>query len=164
MARIFIAIRFDNEVKKTLVGLQDTLKAKGVKGNYCPYRNLHMTLAFIGESYDLPEIRNAVSEVEFEPFTMTLSKLGTFPTRAGVIWCGIKESEQVMALAKQLRERLTDHGVNYRMQAFFPHISIVQHPTHVITDIDVPEISITTDSIKIMKSERIDGELIYSEV
>ena len=27
MARIFIAIRFDNEVKKTLVGLQDTLGA-----------------------------------------------------------------------------------------------------------------------------------------
>ena len=32
MARIFIAIRFDDEVKKALVGLQDTLKAKGVKG------------------------------------------------------------------------------------------------------------------------------------
>lgn len=71
MARIFIAIRFDDEVKKALVSLQDTLKAKGVKGNYCPYRNLHMTLAFIGENYDLPEISKAVSEVEFEPFTMT---------------------------------------------------------------------------------------------
>ena len=60
MARIFIAIRFDDEVKKALVGLQDTLKAKGVKGNYCPYRNLHMTLAFIGETYDLSEISKAV--------------------------------------------------------------------------------------------------------
>ena len=29
--------------------------------------------------------------------------------------------------------------------------------SHIITDIDIPEISITTDSIKIMKSERIDG-------
>ena len=36
MARIFIAIRFDDEVKKALVGLQDTLKAKGVKGLYFP--------------------------------------------------------------------------------------------------------------------------------
>lgn len=145
MARIFIAIRFDDEVKKALVGLQDTLKANGVKGKYCPYRNLHMTLAFIGESYDMPEIRKAVSEVEFEPFTMTLGKLGTFPTRAGVIWCGIKESEPVMTVAKQLRERLTEHGVKYRKQAFFPHISLVQHPAHIITDIDVPEISITTE-------------------
>lgn len=34
MARIFIAIRFDDEVKKALVGLQDTLKANGVKGLY----------------------------------------------------------------------------------------------------------------------------------
>ena len=46
MARIFIAIRFNDEVKKTLVDIQNTLKAKGVKGNYCPYGNLHMTLAF----------------------------------------------------------------------------------------------------------------------
>ena len=50
MARIFIAIRFDDELKKTLVALQQTLKAKGVAGNYCSYGNLHMTLAFIGES------------------------------------------------------------------------------------------------------------------
>lgn len=114
MARIFIAIRFDDELKKTLVALQQTLKAKGVAGNYCSYGNLHMTLAFIGESvfvkpkeqnkacFDsakekcqktksmdvLPEIHKAVSEVEFEPFTMTLGKLGTFSTKNGVICVG----------------------------------------------------------------------------
>ena len=60
MARIFIAIRFDEAFKKTLVGLQNALRAKGVSGNFCPYGNLHMTLAFIGEKYDLPKIRKAV--------------------------------------------------------------------------------------------------------
>ena len=49
MARIFIAIRFDDEFKQELVGLQNALKNRGVEGNYCPYGNLHMTLAFIGE-------------------------------------------------------------------------------------------------------------------
>ena len=71
MARIFIAIRFDDEFKQELVGLQNALKNRGVEGNYCPYGNLHMTLAFIGEKYDLPEIRKAVYEVAFEPFTIT---------------------------------------------------------------------------------------------
>ena len=33
MARIFVAIRFNDEVKKTLVDIQNTLKAKGVMGN-----------------------------------------------------------------------------------------------------------------------------------
>lgn len=88
MARIFIAIGFNDAFKQALVGVQNALKAKGVKGNYCSYRNLHLTLAFIGERYNLPEICKAVSEVAFRPFTLTLSTLGTFPTKAGVIWCG----------------------------------------------------------------------------
>ena len=103
MARIFIALRFGDEVKKALVALQNALRAQGVEGNYCAWGNLHMTLAFIGERYDLPTIRQAVNEVRFEPFTMTLGPLGTFPTKAGVVWCGVSDGEAVTALANQLR-------------------------------------------------------------
>ena len=99
MARLFLAIRFNDKVKRTLVDIQNALKAKGVKGNFCPDGNLHMTLAFIGENDDLPTIRKAVSEVTFKPFSMTLDRLGTFPTKAGVIWCGVKEREPVTTLS-----------------------------------------------------------------
>ena len=129
MARIFIAIRFNEEIKKVLVALQDALKAEGIQGNYCPYGNLHMTLAFIGESYDLTAIRKAVSEVKFEPFDLALDKLGVFPTKAGVIWCGLKDNAPVIELAKLLRERLSANGVSYKDGVFFPHISLVQHPS-----------------------------------
>ena len=81
MARIFIAIRFNDEFKRKLVEIQDSLKSRGVGGNYCSYGNLHMTLAFIGEHYDLPAIQKAVGEVEFEPFDLSLGNLGTFPTK-----------------------------------------------------------------------------------
>ena len=40
MARIFIAIRFNDDVKNTLVNIQNALRTKGVRGNYCPYNNL----------------------------------------------------------------------------------------------------------------------------
>ena len=164
MARIFIAIRFDDEFKQELVGLQNALKNRGVEGNYCPYDNLHMTLAFIGEKYDLPEIRKAVNEVAFEPFTITLDNLGMFPTKAGVIWCGIKEQEQTTTLADRLRDSLTAHGVLYNTKRFVPHISLVQHPSRIVTDIEVHRASIRIERIYVMKSERINGELIYSEV
>ena len=164
MARIFIAIRFDDEFKQELVGLQNTLKNRGVEGNYCPYDNLHMTLAFIGEKYDLTEIRKAVNEVAFEPFTITLDNLGMFPTKAGVIWCGIKEHEQTTTLADRLRDSLTAHGVLYNTKRFVPHISLVQHPSRIVTDIEVPKVSTRIERIYVMKSERINGELIYSEV
>ena len=164
MARIFIAIRFDERFKQGLVSLQDALKARGVQGNYCPYGNLHMTLAFIGESYDLTAIRKAVNEVAFEPFNLTLGKLGTFPTKAGVIWCGLKDNNSVTELTKRLRDRLKANGVSFTDDVFFPHISLAQHPSEIVTDIDVQETSMRVEKIFIMKSERIDGELIYSEI
>lgn len=165
MPRIFIAIQFSHEVKTTLLSLQDALRSKGVKGNYCPYGNLHMTLAFIGESYDLPAIRKAVGEVASPPFTMTLSCLGSFPTKTGVIWCGVNEKESVTALARQLRSRLAAHGIPFASTPFYPHISLLRHPTSLrITDIKVPATPITVERISVMKSERIEGELVYSLV
>lgn len=164
MARIFIAIRFNDEFKKALVSIQDALKARGVSGNYCPYDNLHMTLVFIGERYDLQKIGKALSEVEFKPFTLTLDRLGSFPTKAGVIWCGMKENEPATTIANLLRERLTAHGVSFSAKAFYPHISLVRHPSQIVTDIDVPAASIKIERVFVMKSERIDGELVYSEM
>lgn len=164
MPRIFIAIRFNDEFKQKLVDIQDTLKTRGVSGNYCSWGNLHMTLAFIGETYDLPAIRDAVSEVTFESFELTLDRLGSFPTKAGVIWCGVKESEPITTIANCLRERLKEHGVHYSGQRFVPHISLVQHPSSIVTDVDIPKVSVRVEKIYIMKSERINGELIYSEI
>ena len=164
MARIFIAIRFNDEFKRKLVEIQESLKSRGVVGNYCSYGNLHMTLAFIGERYDLPAIRKAVSVVEFEPFDLSLGNLGTFPTKAGVIWCGVKDGTSATSLANQLRERLTANEVSFSTLGFIPHISLVQHPSSIITDIEVPDATIRVEKIFVMKSERIDGELIYSEI
>ena len=164
MARIFIAIRFNDEFKEKLVVIQDSLKSRGVTGNYCSYGNLHMTLAFIGEQYDLLTIRKAVSEVEFEPFELSLGSLGTFPTKAGVIWCGVKDGTSATSLANQLRERLSANGVSFITLGFVPHISLVQHPSEIITDIEVPDATIRVEKVFVMKSERINGELIYSEV
>lgn len=164
MARIFIAIRFDEKFKKALVAMQDFLKKRSVQGNYCPYGNLHMTLAFIGESYDLTAIRKAVSDVKIKPFELMLDKLGSFPTKTGVIWCGIMDNAPVIELARQLRERMKANGVPFKDDVFFPHISLVQHPSAIVTDIEIPEVSMVVEKIYIMKSERIDGELIYSEI
>ena len=40
----------------------------------------------------------------------------------------------------------------------------MQHPSHIVTEIDVPEASIKVERISVMKSERINGELVYSEI
>lgn len=164
MPRIFIAIRFSDEFKKKIVEVQNSLKTRGVHGKYCPYGNLHITLAFIGEHYNLTAIRKAVSEVAVEPFDLTLGELGTFPTKEGVIWCGLKDNAPIINLANRLRERLTANGVSFKGGMFFPHISLVQHPSEIVTDIEMSVASMHVEKIYIMKSERKDGELVYSEI
>ncbi|MDO4497306.1 MAG: RNA 2',3'-cyclic phosphodiesterase [Bacteroidales bacterium] len=164
MPRIFIAIRFDDHMKDRLASIQDSLRKRGIQGKYCPYENLHMTLVFIGERYDLPSIRKAVSEVDFEPFDLTLSTLGSFPTKAGVIWCGVEQHQTIQKLVSTLRERLQAYGVAYKNGLFFPHISLIQQPTEIITDIEIPKASMPVLQICIMKSERIDGKLVYTEI
>ena len=52
----------------------------------------------------------------------------------------------------------------YKKEQFFPHISLLQEPTEIVTDIDVPATAMRVEQIFIMKSERIDGELIYAEI
>lgn len=164
MPRIFIAIRFDAEMKQKLVEVQDALRKRGVQGRYCPIQNLHLTLAFIGEHYELTAIRSAVKEVVFKPFDLRLTALGTFPTKTGVIWCGAEPHDALQVLARQLRERLKANDVTYKEGLFFPHISLLQEPTEIVTDIDVPATAMRVEQIFIMKSERIDGELIYAEI
>lgn len=57
------------------------------------------------------------------------------------------------------------HGSDiHSNKVFFPHISLVQHPSEIVTDIEIPEMSMRVEKIFIMKSERIDGELTYSEI
>lgn len=163
--RIFIAIRFTEDFKSSLVEAQQKMRTRGVEGNYCPYGNLHLTLTFIGESFDLTKIRKAVSEVTFDPFDITLDTLGTFQTKNGaVVWAGIKEITTVSVLASQLRDRLIANDVKFKSTEFYPHISLIRSPSAVLTDISVRTASMRVEKINVMKSERIDGELIYSEI
>ncbi len=164
MPRIFIAIRFADEFKQKLVAIQNALKDRDVAGIFCPLGNLHLTLAFIGEKYDLQAVRKAVSEVNFQPFTLKLSALGTFPTPNGVIWWGVEEVDSVSSLASELRKRLTANGVTYKSGDFFPHISLVQNPSRIVTDVAIPEATMQVEQISVMMSDRVEGELRNWEV
>ena len=48
--RQFIALTFNSSFKEELVHIIDSLKEEGIKGKYYDPDNLHMTLAFFGET------------------------------------------------------------------------------------------------------------------
>lgn len=160
--RIFIAIRFTEAFKSSILDAQDGLKEYGVKGNYTQPENLHLTLAFIGETERVEEIKAAVDAVKFEPFVIRTGKMGCFNGRSRVIWLGIEGEDKVKAIAQQLRRNLDQRGIEYAKGKFSPHITLVRQPSEMSFDIDVESESMTVSKIYVMKSERINGRLVYT--
>lgn len=141
---------------------QDGLKEYGVRGNYTQPENLHLTLAFIGETERVEEIKAAVDAVKFEPFVIRTGKMGCFNGRSRVVWLGIEGEDKVKAIAQQLRRNLDQRGIDYAKGKFSPHITLVRQPSEMPLDIDVESESMTVSKIYVMKSERINGRLVYT--
>lgn len=160
--RIFIAIRFTEVFKSSILDAQDGLKEYGVRGNYTQPENLHLTLAFIGETERVEEIKAAVDAVKFEPFVIRTGKMGCFNGRSRVVWLGIECEDKVKAIAQQLRRNLDQRGIDYAKGKFSPHITLVRQPSEMPLDIDVESESMTVSKIYVMKSERINGRLVYT--
>lgn len=160
--RIFIAIRFTEAFKSSILYAQDGLKEYGVRGNYTQPENLHLTLVFIGETERVEEIKAAVDAVKFEPFVIRTGKMGCFNGRSRVVWLGIEGEDKVKAIAQQLRRNLDQRGIDYAKGKFSPHITIVRQPSEMPLDIDVESESMTVSKIYVMKSERINGRLVYT--
>ncbi|MBQ2159396.1 MAG: RNA 2',3'-cyclic phosphodiesterase, partial [Oscillospiraceae bacterium] len=66
--RLFIAISLSSEIREALMNVRDEMFARGVRGNFTPEANMHLTLAFIGDYPDPEPVLDALAEVEFTPF------------------------------------------------------------------------------------------------
>lgn len=163
--KIFIAIQFSADFKAALHEGQSALKDCGVRGNWCSDNNLHMTMVYIGETDEVELIQKTVDEVSFEPFVMELGKLGTFVTKYGrVIWCGVRDERPLNRIARILRERLDAYGIRYKTTKFKPHISLLKEANMDETAIEIEKASMTVDKMVVMKSEKINGEFVYSKI
>lgn len=141
---------------------QDGLREYGVRGNYTQPENLHLTLAFIGETERVTEIKAAVDAVKFEPFVIRTGKLGCFNGRSRVLWLGIEGEDKVKTIAQQLRRNLDKCGIDYAKGKFSPHITLVRQPSEMPLDVEVESESMTVSEISVMNSERINGRLVYT--
>ena len=170
--RLFIAIQLDEEVKQALLSVQDAFRAQGVRGNYTPEENLHLTLAFIGEYPDPAEILEIMEEIEFEPIRLEFGGIGSFHN---LWWAGIQENEALHVLVKRLRRALSDVGIPYDRKKFRPHITLIRRPVTrgphgsapaELSDLELPaaSVSMTADRVSLMLSTRGKHGMIYTEL
>ena len=159
--RLFIAIRLSEEMNKSIAGTLHGLKQQGIRGNYVPLQNLHLPLAFSGETEDPGAVKEAMKNIRCKPFILSLSEMGTF---GDLLWVGMKGNQGLSAAAKSVREALEAAGIDYDRKKFTPHVTIVRKAAGNWKQVPAPKGEMMVKKISLMRTTFKDGKPVYTEV
>ena len=158
--RLFVALHFSPEIKTVLLSAIEDLRRQST-GNFTRPENLHLTLAFIGESDLVTDIKSALSAVIAVPFELTVGGAGKF---GDLWWAGVDKNPALSALADAVRGELLKHHIDFDPKPFKAHITLAREVAAKNIQLTIPTTSMTVSRISLMRSDRINGKLTYTEV
>lgn len=159
--RLFVAIQLSEEMKSSVTAYMHELKKAGVKGSYVPARNLHLTLAFIGETKEAAAVKEALASVNYKPFRLAMTETGNF---GDILWVGLKGNQGLSQLAKAVRDALDAAGIGYDKKKFTPHITVIRKVSGKWQTTAAPKGEMMVKKVSLMKSEEKDGKRVYTEI
>jgi 2'-5' RNA ligase len=123
--RCFIAAWPSDETRLALYRLIASLTGRVPEGRVMQARNLHLTLAFIGELAPdrARDLADNCSGLAGDPCDWTIDTLGSF-ARARVAWAGGPVNDQLAACAARARACLDELGIPFDRKAFVPHVTL----------------------------------------
>lgn len=169
--RLFIAVNFDQETKKALHDMAEKLRVQALKGNFTREENFHLTLVFIGETSKVNLVKEAMGNLKASPFTLQMGSLGRFFRRGGdIYWVGVEKNQTLLLIYDQLFTALNNAGFELEKRPFKPHITLGREVV-LMKEFNSQEfahtmghLSCEVTKISLMKSERIAGKLVYTEI
>ena len=161
MSRLFVAIQLSDEIKKAVTASLHEMKKQGIGGNYVPTGNLHLTLAFIGETKETEAVKDALKTLQYKPFKLTLSENGCF---GDILWVGVKGNQGLTGAARGVRSVLENAGISYEKDKFVPHITLIRKFTGNWKKAPAPKGEMMVKKISLMKSEQKNGKQVYTEI
>jgi len=120
--RTFIAIEFDDAIRRRLVQAQERLREAGCKVRWARAEQMHVTLKFGAVAEAMAHAAEAVA-----PFEVEVAGLGAFPPRGAprVVWAGVEDpGGHVQQLQARLEPRLEGLGFERERRAFHPHLTL----------------------------------------
>lgn len=160
--RLFVAIRFTPEVRETLLRAIADLRTQARSGNFTRPENLHLTLAFIGETDDWRGAAAALGECVRPDFRFTVGDSGRF---GDLWWAGIRPCPELSDLAEAVQTALRARGFGIETRPFRPHITLARElRADGPVRLEVPPVSMDAGRLSLMRSERVGGRLVYTEV
>ena len=160
--RLFIAVPLSQSMCDSLTGIQNDWYHLGIRGNYSPEENLHITLAFLGEYPDPDAVLDALATVSFTPMPIALEGIGAF---GDLWWAGISGSPALEAVCKRIRRALAENDIPFDRKRFSPHITLLRKASAGrIPGVEMQPASMTVDRIVLYRSDRGRNGMIYTEL
>ena len=165
--RLFVAICLPPEVKAALGRGIAVLKQQG-RGSFTRPNNLHLTLAFIGETTRWKEAAQALRAVQAPAFSLTIASSGQFGRQ--LIWAGADRTGELSLVQQQVSQALEQAGFRLEQRAFQPHLTLCRRfepytrLDKSALDTALGRTTFLVEEITLMRSERIDGKLTYTPV
>jgi 2'-5' RNA ligase len=162
--RLFVALLFDNGFRASLAGMMRSLRRAGVTGGFTPPENLHLTLAFIGETNRVDEAKAAISSLDLSPVELELDCLGRF---GDTVWAGLRPNMELNAAADAVGKALWTAGAGFKLEKrpFIPHITLVRRAKpDELPHIEIPAAAMTARRVSLMSSQLGKGRPVYTEI
>lgn len=165
--RLFIAINFNADTRSRLLSLRNELRSNSPHGRFVSSENLHLTLAFLGEcdAEQTTAAKTALNMLTFELFPISINRVGSFKRNCGDIWwVGVQSSPELIKLQGELTKRLRETGFTLEKRKFSPHITLGREVETNYVFGKIPPFGEMVTSVELMKSERVEGKLTYTEI
>jgi 2'-5' RNA ligase len=128
MKRLFVAIKIKAN-PEFLYNYEELIEGlKSQKINWISPDNLHLTMKFIGkvENERVSEIVNILKEISFNPYSVSIDKLGLFGSKYDprVIWAKVNDEGETALLTEKVISSLENIGFVRDRQNFVPHLTL----------------------------------------
>lgn len=157
--RAFIGIKLDKETTKRIDNLQKSMYQEGVRGNYTLLSNIHLTLSFLGEirEEDICTIKSIIETLQV-PKEIKIVKICMLKD---MIICEVEKKVELLAMQKELTDKLKINGFKVDDKKYYPHITLVRRANEEF----FKEVFLTSNVNKIIlfESTRINNRLCYLE-
>lgn len=167
--RLFIAVGLSEQVKDVLCREIQWLRQNAVQGSFTRRENLHLTLAFLGETSQVEKAKQAMEQAVCPAFAISLGRSGRFVRREGdIFWRGLMPNPQLESLWKELSHQLRQRHFALEERKFLPHLTlgrrVILAPGQEPEEQNFGTGEMEVSKISLMKSERVMGRLVYTEL
>ncbi|HEY7807302.1 MAG TPA: RNA 2',3'-cyclic phosphodiesterase [Croceibacterium sp.] len=128
MPRLFVAIRPPEPVRAALLDAMGGVERARWQGD----EQLHLTLAFVGESggAQAEDLIEALAEVESAVFHAEVAGVGHFERKGAptALWAGVPLTAPLAQLHRRVERACRRAGLGPEKRAYHPHITLARLP------------------------------------